>query len=394
MASDDTKNDVQKSTDRVVHAATRPSADDVNRWTDHYFNRTKQVVGHFGDKQVTYAVFMRRPVIFAPRIMLDWLSNIAEARDFKFDVTLNYQEGQWVGAGEPLMYITGSMFHLVDLETLYLQKLGAACVAANNAFTMCVELPEVSFLAMDARHAAGLEMAEIMAYAASVGSKAAQDQVGAKGFIGNATGATAHYFGEPTGKGTMPHALIGYAGSTLKAAEMFVETFPDEPLTVLVDYYGQEITDALTVCRRFPAMATSGRISIRLDTHGGRFVEGLDPQASYDVLERHAPQAIRRYRNDAELRYLTGTGVSAAAVFHLRENLDRNGFDQVKIVVSSGFDVEKCKVMADANAPINIVGTGSFLPTKWTETYATADIVDYGGEPSVKIGREFLIRKP
>lgn len=393
MASDDKTNDVKKTTNHVVHAATRPSADDISRWTDHYFNRTKQVVGHFGDKRVTYAVFMRRPVIFAPRIMLDWLSSVAKVRDAEFDITLNYQEGQWVGAGEPLIYITGSMYHLVDLETLYLQKLGAACVAANNAFTMCVELPEVSFLAMDARHAAGLEMAEIMAYAASVGSKAAQDQVGAKGFIGNATGATAHYFGEATGKGTMPHALIGYAGSTLKAAEMFIETFPDEPLTVLVDYFGQEITDALTVCRRFPAMATSGRISIRLDTHGGRFVEGLDPQASYDVLERHAPNAIRRYRNDAELRYLTGTGVSAAAIFHLRENLDRNGFDQVKIVVSSGFDVEKCKVMADASAPIDIVGTGSFLPNKWTETYATADIVDYDGQPSVKIGREFLIRK-
>tara|TARA_R110000772_G_scaffold95429_3_gene193736 strand:- start:218 stop:1078 length:861 start_codon:yes stop_codon:yes gene_type:complete len=286
------------------------------------------------------------------------------------------------------------MYHLVDLETLYLQKLGAACVAANNAFTMCVELPDVAFLAMDARHAAGIEMAEIMAYAAAVGSRAARDQVGAKGFIGNATEATAHYFGETGGKGTMPHALIGYAGSTLKAAEMYVDTYPDQPLTALVDYFGQEITDALTVCRRFPAMASEGRISIRLDTHGGRFVEGLDPQASYSVLERHAPQAIRRYRNDAELRYLTGTGVSAAAVFYLREHLDRNGFDAVKIVVSSGFDVEKCKVMADAGAPIDVVGTGSFLPNKWTETYATADIVDYDGEPSVKIGREFLIQKP
>ena len=50
--------------------------------------------------------------------------------------------------------------------------------------------------------------------------------------------------------------------------------------------------------------------------------------------------------------------------------------------------------MADAGAPIDVVGTGSFLPNKWTETYATADIVDYDGEPSVKIGREFLIQKP
>ncbi len=392
--SNDAKVKLPKSDERVVHAIQAPSAADVGRWTDHYFTRTKEIVGRFGDKTVTYAVFMRRPVIFAPRMMMDWLNRISQERDVTFDIRPNYDEGQWVGAGEPLLYITGSMYHLVDLETLYLQKLGAACVAANNAFTMCVELPDVAFLAMDARHAAGIEMAEIMAYAASVGSKAAREQVGARGFIGNATEATAHYFGETGGKGTMPHALIGYAGSTLKAAEMYVDTYPDQPLTALVDYYGQEITDALTVCRRFPAMASEGRISIRLDTHGGRFVEGLDPQASYSVLERHAPQAIRRYRNDSELRYLTGTGVSAAAVFHLREHLDRNGFDAVKIVVSSGFDVEKCKVMADAGAPIDVVGTGSFLPNKWTETYATADIVDYDGEPSVKIGREFLIQKP
>jgi len=51
-----------------------------------------------------------------------------------------------------------------------LQKLGPACVAAFNAYTMCADLPKVAFLAMDARHCAGLEMAEMMAYAASVGS--------------------------------------------------------------------------------------------------------------------------------------------------------------------------------------------------------------------------------
>ena len=362
-------------------------------WTDHYFLKTKRVVEKKGDKTVTYAVFMRRPVLFAPRIMVDWLNAVASKRETYFKIDLNYTEGQWVGAGEPLLYITGPLSKLVDLETIYLQKLGACCVAANNAFSMCVELPNAGFLAMDARHCAGLEMANMMAYAASVGSKAAQNQVGAKGFIGNATNATAHYFGNIKGLGTMPHALIGYAGSTLKAAEMFVETFPGEHMTVLVDYYGREITDSLTVCRRFPELASEGNLSFRLDTHGGRFIEGLDPQASYAVLERHAPLAIRRYRNDKELRLLTGTGVSAAGIFHLRENLDREGFDGVKITASSGFDVTKCKVMADVGAPIDVVGTGSYLPENWTETYATADIVSYDGAPSVKVGREFLLRK-
>src|SRR3546814_14930757 len=88
-------------------------------------------------------------------------------------------------------------------------------------------------------------MAELMAYAASVGSERARRKVGAVGFIGNATDATAHYFGLDAGLGTMPHAFIGYAGSTLRAAEMYDETFPDEPMTVLVDYFAREVTDTL-----------------------------------------------------------------------------------------------------------------------------------------------------
>lgn len=324
--------------------------------------------------------------------MVQWLKAVAKARQVRFDIKLIHEEGAWVGAGEPLAYITGSFIALADLETLLLQKIGAPCVAAHQAFQMCMALPEAAFLAMEARHCAGAEMQEMMAYAASVGSRAAQAQ-GARGFIGNANDWTAHFYGAGHGFGTMPHALIGYAGSTLRAAEMFVETYPGEPVTVLVDYFGQEISDGLAVAKRFGDMAAAGKLSFRLDTHGGRFMEGLDPQSSYAVLERHAPGALRRYRSQNELRYLIGTGVSAAAIWRMREALDEVGFAAVKIVASSGFGVEKCAVMADANAPIDVVGTGSFIPEHWSETYATADIIAYDGKPMVKLGREFLLRE-
>lgn len=371
-----------------------PVADtEIDAWTDHYFKLSKQAVAKFGDQRVTYAVFLRRPVISAPRLALEWLDHIAEQRGIVFDVDLRYEEGSWVGAGEPMIYITGSFKNLVDLETLLLQKLGPACVAAYNAYTMCADLPKVAFLAMDARHCGGTEMAELMAYAASVGSARAKRKVDAVGFIGNATDATAHYFGTEGGKGTMPHALIGYAGSTLRAAEMFDECFPTEPMTVLVDYFARELTDSLTVCRRFSQRAAKGELAMRIDTPGGRFVEGLDPAASYAVLERNVPGAIRGYRNEAELRYLVGPGVSAAAIWHLRDALDREGFDKVKIVASSGFNPAKCKLMAEADAPVDMIGTGSYLPERWSETYATADIIEYGGVPRVKVGREFLLKK-
>lgn len=359
--------------------------------TDSYFNRTKAIVESFGDCRVTYAVFLRRPVISAHRLAVDWLEAVARERGTSFDIELTHEEGAWVGAGDPIFYLSGSFVQLVDLETIMLQKLGAACVAAHNAYQMCVELPNVPFLAMEARHCAGAEMQEMMAYAASVGGAAAQRE-GAKGFIGNANDATAHWYGAGRGRGTMPHALIGYAGSTVRAAEMFHATFPDADLTVLTDYFGREVTDGLEVCRRFPELAAAGRMAVRLDTHGGRFLEGLDPAESYAVLERHAPNAVRRYRSETELRHLVGTGVSAAAIWRMREALDEAGFPKVRIVASSGFGVGKCRVMAEAKAPIDVVGTGSFIPEAWSETYATADIVDYDGQKRVKVGREFLLR--
>ncbi len=371
---------------------TGPDEREVARYTDRYFARTREAIARFGDARVTYALFLRRPVCFAPRLMIEWLEAMAAERDTSFDIDCQFEEGAWVGAGEPLVYLSGSFRHLVDLETLYLQRLGATCVAAYNAYAMARSLPKVAFLAMDARHCAGLEMAEMMAYAASVGSRAAQRECDAVGFIGNATDATAHYFGNQRGYGTMPHAFIGYAGSTVRAAEMYHELYAGEPMTVLVDYYGHEITDALAVCRRFPELAGQGELSFRLDTHGSRYVEGLDMARSYAVLERHSPSAVREYRTEAELRWLHGTGVSAAALFHLRAALDEAGFDAVKIVASSGFSPAKCRVMASVNAPIDVVGTGSFLPENWSETFATADVVDYDGTARVKLGREFLLR--
>ncbi len=367
-------------------------SDDLAAQTDSYFLKTKVIVERFGDRQATYAVFMRRPVVSTPRLAIDFLERIATRRATRFAIELICPEGMLVGAGVPILYVTGSLAQLVDLETVLLQKLGPPCVAAYNAYAMCTELPKVAFLAMDARHCAGPDMAEMMAYAAAVGTATARREAGAVGFVGSAADATAHFFGRQKGAGTMPHALIGYAGSTVRAAEMFRETFPDEPLTVLIDYFGRETTDAVAVGRRFPDLAAAGRLSVRIDTPGGRYCEGLDLARSYEVLERHAAQAIRGYRTEEELRYLVGTGVSAAAIWHLRQALDEAGLAAVKIVGSSGFGPAKCRMMAVADAPLDVIGTGSYLPELWSETYATADIIAYDGEPMVKAGREFLLR--
>ena len=84
--------------------------------------------------------------------------------------------------------------------------------------------------------------------------------------------------------------------------------------------------------------------------------------------------------------------MSAAAIWLLRRTLNEAGFPAVKIVASSGFSPAKCRMMAAADAPIDVIGTGSYLPELWSETYATADIIAYDGQPMVKVCREFLLR--
>ena len=71
--------------------AGAPSVGDIQRLSDTYFLRSKETVRRFGDKRVTYAIFMRRPVICTPRLALDWLSMVARDRGTKFDIDLRYR---------------------------------------------------------------------------------------------------------------------------------------------------------------------------------------------------------------------------------------------------------------------------------------------------------------
>jgi nicotinate phosphoribosyltransferase len=370
----------------------KTNQDFINSHTDNYFLKSKEIIKKYGDLNVTYAVFIRRPGIVALKLAVDWIKSIAKERGIKINTSTPFKEGEYFGAGEPILYIKGSFKNLVDLETLFLQKIGPACIAAANAFQMCIDLPKTSFIAMDARHCAGSDMSNLMSYAASVGSKAARKK-NANGFIGTSIQATANYFPLNKALGTMPHAIIGYAGSTLEAVKMFHSTFPRDDLVILPDYFGKEITDSIQVCNYFDKLSKNGKVMIRLDTPSGRFIEGLDTAKSYEVLEKFAPDSIKEYRSDDELRHLVGPGVSASAIWYLRSQLDKFGFKKVKIIASSGFTNAKCRAIAIAKAPVDVIGTGSFLPEKWSETYATADIIKYGNTPRVKVSREYLLKK-
>ena len=391
------------------------SIDYVRERTDKYFTRSREVVEKFGDRTVTYGVFMRRRVICAVDPAIALLRAHYPRHAIPLRITRLYEEGASVPDQKPLFTYSGSFAALVELETLVLQRVGFACVSAYNAYSMAMNLPKAAFLDMHARHAAGDEMSQLAAYGAAVGSRIAKLN-GAIGFIGTSQDINAHYYGQARGLGTMPHALIGYAGSTLRVAQMYVETHPNENLTVLVDFYAREYTDALEVCRwwfneRAKAPGDANKtLSFRIDTHGDRFAESLSYERSVDIVcnwlhvvnefevvrmvmgEEAFDADTLNIMKDRVRKVLFGTGVSAAAVIHMRQRLDAAGFQAVRIVASSGFNLFKCKMFGNARVPVDVIGTGSFIPEAYSETFATADIFKYEDEFIIKVGREKIFQ--
>ncbi|RXF73403.1 hypothetical protein [Hansschlegelia zhihuaiae] len=404
--------------------------------TDAYFAKTAEIVAAHGDARVTYALFLRSDAVVAIDRAIETLEALyPKDAAIPLEVTRVAPEGTLLASGKPMAYVAGSLAALSPLETLLLQRVGFPCVSAYNAFSMCRALPEAEFLAMEARHTSGDDMHLACSYGAAVGSRTAR-LMGAKGFVGTSTNIAAPLYGGTHGLGTMPHSLIGYAkarmlaegrdpateSATLEAAKLYVAQFPDEQrYTVLNDYDGREVSDALAVCRWFYGAggpAEQGKtLAFRLDTHGGRHLEGLDWDESVRTLlkwtHRHTPGEVAKLAlagfeldeldgmssDEVRDKFLFGTGVTAAAVIFFRKALDDSGFKEPRIVVSSGFDTLKCRVFGNLSAPVDVVGTGSFIPARLSRSYASADIVRYelpdgeGGWRAfdlVKVGREFL----
>jgi nicotinate phosphoribosyltransferase len=377
-----------------------------NPHADTYFKKTFSIMNE--TDVLTYGVFLRHDVVCAIEPALAWLREQVPT----VKITRHFKEGTYVPAERCLFSYEGTR-DIVPFETELLQHVGLPCVCAYNAYQMALACKTTDFLDMHARHAAGHEMAELSAYGCATGSNSAKMQ-GANGFVGSSLDATADYFGLEHGLGTMPHTLIGYCGSTLGAVQAFMETFPDDRLIVaLVDYFGREIRDSIQCANWFReqkdkwADRNSKTLGIRLDTHGGRFAEGLDYEKSVDTvgewLHTSGEWAIVRKvmgedvfeMADISVRdrvrgMLFGKGVSAANIMNTREHLDKNGHRDVLIVASSGFNLRKCKVMEKASAPINLIGTGSFLPENLSDTYATSDCYKKNGHFSVKVGREHI----
>ena len=99
------------------------------------------------------------------------------------------------------------------------------------------------------------------------------------------------------------------------------------------------------------------------------------------------PVSSSTARSGSELGDFDPRGVNERLVRKVRDALDGDGFERVRIVVSGGFDAEKIARFERAGVPVDAYGVGSSLIRG--ENDFTADIVLTDGRVTAKVGRRF-----
>lgn len=187
-------------------------------------------------------------------------------------------------------------------------------------------------------------------------------------YIGGSTAQATHAMNEWWGKrgmGTMPHALIQlFKGDVVEASKAYHSKYPEDDLIALVDYNNDVITDSLKVAREF-----------------GDTLKGVRVDTSRTMVDQYF------WRNPDVLGTFDPRGVNAELIFALREALDQEGFDHVKIVVSGGFTEERIREFEGQNVPVDIYGVGSSLLK--VNIGFTGDNVIIDDEPEAKAGRKY-----
>ena len=259
-------------------------------------------------------------------------------------------EGDAIGEREVVLSIEGDYSLFAHLETVYLGCLSRRTKIMSNVARVVEAARGKPIIFFPARHDHWL---------VQTGDGWAAHVAGA---IGVSTDAQASWWGG-RGVGTVPHALIAaYGGDTVAAASAFAERFHGEMnITVLVDFENDSPRTAIEV-----ADALGPKLwGVRLDT-------------SESLVDRSLASERGR-RRDLQ-------GVSPALVRQVRERFDGAGFEQVKIVVSGGFDAERIARFEREGLPVDAYGVGSSL-LGGTHDF-TADIVQVDGRAVAKVGRE------
>ncbi len=320
-------------------------------YSDAYFMRTAEILnGDNRHPRVLMQVFTREHVVVCG--IDEVIALIKTCSHNPDDITIHaLHDGDEVEPWETIMTIEGDLADFAHLETIYLGILARQSRIATNVRNVVKAANGKPVLFFPARYDI-YQTQESDGYAAKIG-----------GVIGCSTDANALAAGGK-GLGTIPHALIAtYKGDTVAATEAF-DKYVDPSIAriALVDFNNDCVNTALAVARKLGKKLQG----VRLDTSGSMVDKSL-----WDQIGMFNP-----------------TGVCKELVWNVRNALDAEGYNHVKIIASGGFDAKRVAAFEAMGVPVDTYAVGSSFFDG--NINFTADIVLVNGEHCAKEGRKLL----
>jgi len=299
---------------------------------DSYFHRTLDVLRARGMENTPVHV----EVAYKTSNPEEWfvVAGLDEVAHLLEDVEVEARsvpEGTVCHPNEPILTLTGPYGAFAEHETAILGFLCQASGVATAAARCRIAAGDRPVISFGARrmHPAVTPMIERAAY------------------LGGCDGVTINVAAEALGipaSGTTPHALVLVIGSTEEAAKAFDETMPKEiPRTIIIDTFDDEKFGALIAARAIP----DSIYAIRMDTPGNRRGDFKDLMSE------------------------------------VRWELDRHGFENVKIFASGGIDVD---YILHLNPVCDAYGVGGYIAASPMIDYSL-DIVEVDGVDRSKRGK-------
>ena len=297
------------------------------------------------------------------------------------------------GKVRPVMRVRGCYRHFAMLETPTLGILSRASRIATNVYDTLIATKGKAVLFFPAR----FDVHEVQAadgYAYDIAVQRYNMDYGQQLSSFVSTDAQGDWWGG-LGSGTVPHSVIAcFMGDTPEALLAFAATQPpDIPRIALVDFNNDSIGDALATMKvmfeRYLGLMQDGQqqeasryrlFGVRLDTSTNQRDVSIEPMGDPDLDLGVNPRLVVAVRKALD-RAWESWGVSDG------KQKEAEAFCQdVKIVVSGGFTVEKINRFERLGTPVDIYGVGSSLVRndKETNTDFTADVV------RLKVGGEWV----
>ena len=324
-----------------------------NYFSTNYFLKTAKIIASKNDiVAMQFINFSADPIVVCGINESIQLLKFVLSKNFNKITIKCVNDGTIINQNTPLMIIEGPYKLFCMFENIIDGILAKRSSVATNVYN-CVKLlnknQEIIFMADRTDSYFNQQYDAYPAY-----------MVGINKFVTDAQIELFKFDKKAIVTGTIPHSLIQNHYGDLKQTIIDYYHIYKTKTVALIDYHNDVIGELEKIKNVLNLV-----YAVRIDTSKNNIDKSL-----------------------INTNNINKNGVNHELVMLVRNWLDNNNFNDIKIIVSSGVNNKSIEMFKQLNTPIDVYGIGSYFLTN--SVHISADLVEINGQLESKVGRKKL----